>query len=389
MAANWFLQSALDARGGYVDNPRMASLNSNKEPTSVFAAIPTLSLGAEAEQWSVLASGGVSINRYPEASELNQNNTNFNLFSQYITPRFSWQLNGNYVQSSILSTTQPLGSQTALVQTQSQVSTATASPTVTWQISDVDQLTLGYAFQDVSYQNATQLGLFGFRYQQGTVTYTRLLNDSLQLFVTPTYSVFDVPRTQFQSKTASLQVGAREVFSPTLSATVAVGGRRTQSSGVQQAGFYFFGRFIPIGQPVNVSSLSTGLVLDAKIDKRLERGNLRGHLSRSLTPNGLGTQVQTDTADLNFDHRITERLSGQASLSLLRARVLQGTVANSSDRDSAQVTAGLSWAWSPRIDMGLNYSYTWIRQKAPEAIGAGNAIYLTLSYRSTKIPLLQ
>ena len=129
------------------------------------------------------------------------------------------------------------------------------------------------------------------------------------------------------------------------------------------------------------------MTVDASFTKQLERGRLRGSFTRSLSPNGLGTEVDTNVLTLALDHRISRRLSGSLSLNLLRARTIGVSVPTSADRDWARLSPSLSWRWTPRATVDLSYAYTWTRVQPDSRIARDNVIYLTLSYRWPRITL--
>lgn len=394
-AAQWYAVPSLRMQTGYNDNPRFAI--SNGKSTEIFDLAPSLEVGARAPRWGAAVVGGAHLRRYPGASELNRNDNSVNVSSHYDAQRLSWRLGGSYIRSSILGTAQPLGPQTGLVEFQSQRRTGTASPSLTWQVTPTDLLRVSYLFQDTSYQDAARLGLSSFRYHRGSLTYQHDLSARLQVFAIPSYSMFDVPASGFQSRTVGLRLGVTRVFSSTLSATLSAGGRRTESKGVQQIpeGFFinFLGRpvFIQTGiRRVDVSSLNTGVTADASFTKRLERGALTGSFSRSLTPNGLGTEVETNDLSLALNRPLTRRLAGNLSLHLLRARTVGAvdtTRLSSVDRDYARLSPSLRWKWTRRTTVEASYAYTWFRYRSSGRIVRDNVIYLTLSYRWPRIIL--
>jgi hypothetical protein len=261
-------------------------------------------------------------------------------------------------------------------------------------VTPTDQLRVSYLFQDTSYQDAARLGLSSFRYHRGSLTYQHDLSARLQVFAVPSYSVFDVSATGFQSRTAGLRLGVTRVFSPTLSATVSVGGRRTKSSGVQLVPQFIWVLFngqlfrIPNGtRPIPFSSINTGVTADASFTKRFERGALTGSFTRALTPNGLGTEVETNALDLALNRPLTRRLVGNLSLNLLRTRSAGVAVSNSVDRDYARLSPSLRWKWTRQAAIDLSYAYTWTRLQPNGRVARENVIYLTLSYRWPRIIL--
>lgn len=389
LGAQWYAAPALQLQSGYDQNPRF--LISNPVSTEVFDLMPSLELGARAARWGGRVIGAVHLRRYPGLSELNRNDNSVNVFSHYDTQRLSWQLDGSYAQRSLLGETRPQGVQTGLVQFQSQVATGTASPSLTWQITPTDLLQFAYTFQNTSYQDAALLGLSNFRYQSGAVTYQHDFSPRLQVFGTPSYSMFEVPASGFQSRTAGLQLGITRLFSPTLSATVAVGGRRTQAQGVQTVplGYIiYFGQLIPIGfKSVDVTSLSTGITVNASVTKRLERGSLSASFTRALSPSGLGGEVETNVLKLDLKRPFTPRLAGFVSLHLLRARSVGTSVSTAGDHDWARFSPGLRWRWTRRASVALTYAFSWTRNSASGQIAHDNVIYLTLSYRWPRIAL--
>jgi opacity protein-like surface antigen len=100
-------------------------------------------------------------------------------------------------------------------------------------------------------------------------------------------------------------------------------------------------------------------------------------LSRYLEPSGdTGDVSETTRAALIFRHRLSPRLSADVGALAQRQRRLQDT---GDDRDFLQASAGLGYALTERLELGLRYR--WRHEREDDGDATSNAVFVTLAYR--------
>ena len=393
-AAEWTAEPAVTVRREYHDN-----INLSTQPqSSVLGTIvqPNLDLGMKTPAWLVAAGVSVTQRRYSGgASALDQDDTTLIISTVHWAERSSWQLNASHLKTSLLTGDQ-INSDTGVVQTQRQSETKSISPGWTWLQSETSQLQIQYLWSEVSYGNSQNVGLFDYRYQSASATYTKHLSERNQVFVTGGYSRFDVPLTGFRSDTGNAQVGITRRFSETTIGTLQAGLRNTES--FTRGGNPIYTRFSTIvdGQIVDVlvqtgvtqdsTDQKTSTVYSGNLERKYEKSIVKMGLSSALSPSGSGGQAEQYSYYASFSNPLTERLTLAVDGNVVKTRNFQGNITNS-ELTYYEFNSGLDWQWMRDLSLNLRYRHSRAKRIFETTAADSNAIYLSLIYRPLKMSM--
>jgi hypothetical protein len=130
-----------------------------------------------------------------------------------------------------------------------------------------------------------------------------------------------------------------------------------------------------------VENVDTNMTLGLGLQKRAERSILSFYLGHRVDPSASGYLVVRDEARVSVDHEITQRLTTQIGVRLLRSRTLDD-VSRIEDRNHARFQASFEWAMNPRLFLISGYRFTtqeFVREETRRA--DSNMVYLGMAYR--------
>jgi len=403
------------------DNPLLTA-TSHKSVTG-FTLIPHIDLSAAQDAWAVTGGAELRDRRYWGQKGLDANDQIYTLSSLYRTERSTWQFNGGDAKESVISG-QTFSPDVGVVQTQTQRNTRAINPSWTWSMTERTQLQLSYQSNDVSYQNAINVGLFNYtsRDSSANLLYQWSPRDQLTLQIDSAY--YKVPKLAVSqlgqpslsltgggllnlqpnprqlsstSTTNSVSFGITHAFSETLSGNIGLGTRKTVSDAIVESCtsstpptvYVVNGQQFGIGTCTKTadatqSSSGTGSIFSAGLDEQLELTHVALSLSRQINPSGSGTQVQVDSATLGIDRKISARLSAGLSMADYRIRALSNDNAQITNRDYFQIGPSLSWNWTEKLTVQGGYRYIHQKYLDINNTAASNSVYLIFAYAWSK-----
>lgn len=386
-AAEWSTQPSVRLAREYNDNLQL-TLQPHDSVLGTTVA-PKLDFGAASDIWQVTGGAEAVQRRYSGESGLDADDRYYSLATLYRTERSTWQLNGTSSQSSVLSQEQ-ISPDTGAVQVQEVYNSYTISPSWTWAVNELTQLELAYSLNSVSYVNGESVGLFDFSERDASVKLTNQFNPTEQIFFSAGYSIFNVPATTFESKSASYQGGIIRTFSETMQGSLWVGWRNTSSEQTVQLctlpnPFYpFFGPPCLQTTQQTSSSRDSSSTYSGSLDKQFQTTHLVASLSRQFQPSALGGQVRTDLQSVALSRPFSEILTGSFSVANYQYRSETGNIPGI-DRNYYVIQPGLRWQWLQEWSADLNYRYQHIRRFDEDSPVSSRAASLTLSYVWPKI----
>lgn len=381
--AEWTLEPAVRLRREYNDNIRLTV--QPHESTYGSIVTPSLAFGINTPAWQTSGGGEFSQRRYSGQEGLDRDDSLMRISTKYLTERNIWQLDANHTQDSVL-TNEYVSSDTGLVQTHRRRDNRQVQPSWTWLFSERTQLQLSYQDADVSYENGSSVGLYDYQYRSTTFTLYNQLSELNQLFLSASYSTFDVPSNGFDSKTRNLQAGITRSFSDITRGTLQAGTRRTDSftQGGRPIYIRFFdGSLQKIGETQDQHTEKTGFVFSGNIETKDENNRYYMALSRSLDPSGSGGQIEQDTLRISLNRQITSLFGVYLSANANNVRTVEGNITGD-ERAYYDIGPGASWRWMREWSLALNYRYSRVKREFESVAADSHSINLTLTYQPLK-----
>jgi hypothetical protein len=398
-AAQWSVEPKVSVRSGYNDNIRLTTADHD----SVWEAdvTPAVKFGVSTENQGLFGNADVSIRRFyggsgnNSSSLLDREDYHFKVDSYQQTERNVFRANIGVTRDSTLDS--ELDETGQVIQNRATRMRTILNPSWTRMLSERTQLNLGYTFNRVDYSDEVgQSNLVNYDYSTVSTSLVRDFTQLTQGTISASFSRY-APETNLNSDTYAIRAGLTRQHSETLSTSWLAGWRDTRSDTLVPTGVCFPDASAsfpecPGGVPVQTGTdtdqvSNTGSVYAASITKTLERGSLSASLTRSARPNGQGGLLDTTRLVLNAEHRFTETLTGTLSAQYYK----QDTIVNASGgapqtkpKHFFRIRPGFAWRWQREWTLAGEYRYS-ANKNANSDTATQNAVYLTLTYRPTKI----
>ena len=399
-AAQWSVEPTVSLRSGYNDNIRLTTADHDSVWETTLT--PAVKFGVSKETQGLFGNASASIHRFyggsgeNSSSRLNREDYHLNVDSYQRTERNEFGANLNIIQDSTL--------QTELDQTGQVISdratrlSMALGPSWTRSLDEKTQLNLGYQFNRVDYSNEIGANnLINYDYNTASASLTRSFTPLTQGTISTSFNRYE-PETGLNSDTYAIQAGLARQHSETLSTSWLAGWRQTKSDTLNPTGFCVGakpGAGFPKctgGFPVQTGTdtdevNNTGATYTASMTKTLERGSLGASLTRIATPSGDGQLLDTTRLGLTGEHRFSETLRSNLTGSYYKRSTIvnaSGGKPDSEDRNFFRIGASITWQWQREWLLSGEYSYAESDNTNGDT-ATQNAVYLTLTYRPTKI----
>jgi hypothetical protein len=399
-AAEWSAEPSVSLRSGYNDNYRLTTAPHDSVWETDLR--PAVKFGVETENQGLFGNADVGIARFyggsgdTSSSVLDREDYHFMVNSYQQTERNKFGADVEITRDSTLDTELTQTGQ-VIDNLATRLSTV-LKPSWTRSLDEKTRLNLDYAFNRVDYSDIVgQSSLVNYDYNTASASLVRQFTPLTQGTVSTSFSQY-IPETNLNSDTYAIQVGLTRNHSETLSTSWLAGWRNTNSDTLSPTGFCVGaspGASFPKcsgGIPLQTGTetdqvTNTGAVYSASITKKLERGSLSASASRLATPSGTGGLLNTTHLSLAGEHRFTETLSSRLSVDYYK----QDTIVNSSGSSLQtkpsnffRIQPSIAWQWQPEWTLAGEYLYS-ESEDANSDKATQNAVYLTLTYRPTKI----
>lgn len=400
-AAQWSVEPKVSLRSGYNDNIRLTTADHDSVWETTLT--PAVKFGVSKETQGLFGNASASIHRFyggsgeNSSSRLNREDYHLNVDSYQRTERNDFGANLNIIRDSTL--------QTELDQTGQVISdratrlSMALGPRWTRTLDEKTQLSLDYQFKRVDYSNEIGANnLINYDYNIASASLTHSFTPLTQGTISTSFNRYG-PETGLNSDTYAIRAGLTRQHSETLSTSWRAGWRETKSDTLNPTGFCVGadpGSGFPKctgGFPVQTGTdtdetNNTGATYAASITKTLERGSLGASLTRIATPSGNGQLLDTTRLSITGEHRFTELLRS----SLLVEYYTRDTIVNASGtgnsgtntRSFFRIRPRVTWQWQREWLLAGEYRYS-ESENANGDTATQNAVYLTLTYRPTKI----
>lgn len=376
-AAEWSTQPSVRLGWEHNDNPLLATGSHESVSGSTFS--PKLDLGVSSDIWQVKGSAEMLQKRFSGEPTFDVDDQYYNLNTSYNTERSSWQLAGTETKSTTIAEEQ-VSPVTGVVNVPIVYTTQSINPSWTWAVNELTQLQLGYSLSNASYVNGQSAGLFDYTTRGVSAQLSNWLDSNNQVFLSGGYSIFNVPSTTLESKSANYQAGITQIASETMRWTLSAGTRRTSSEQTVSVCTVFFGPFCLQTENETQFSKVSSSIYSASLTKKYEISQLDVTLNRAFDPSGLGGQVRRDSEEVSINRQLlTSRLNGYLYVANYQYKSETGNLSNV-DHRFYTFRPGLNWRWTEELTADLSYQYRHVKEADVNQPATSRSVYLTLNY---------
>ncbi len=336
--AEWSLKSSIDQFLGYDTNVRMRQ---DAQGSFFYKIIPTLTLSRKTEISEVTANAMYGTQTYTDVSGFNQDIQNYGLNGIYKTQRFDWGLTLNH--SSTPSRNNALENSGNFA-ANSINTTQTVSPSLTYHISEIDNLTLTPSYSATSYTNASINNFRNYNTTNIDLAWQRMWTERYMSSISFFYSIFESQQGSNSSGSSSfnydsygINFGNDYALTEKWKLSGTVGVRQTEST-------TDFG-----------SSSSAGFLADLNADYTADNFTSGINFKRSLMPSSFGRLQEQTAVGWNFNYKILERLSTNFNLYYLESTLVNFN--NNAIRKNLVIQPGISWQLTPEWTLAGSYRF--------------------------------
>ncbi|MGB7934081.1 MAG: hypothetical protein WCH04_18005 [Gammaproteobacteria bacterium] len=370
------------------------------------ALTPAVKFGVSKENQGLFGNADVSIRRFyggsgaNSSSLLDREDYHFKVNSYHRTERNDFGANIEVTQDSTLDT--ELTQTGQVIENRATRLSTILNPSWTRMLNEKTRLDLEYQFNRVEYSDEIgQNNLVNYDYNTVSAALVRNFTPLTQGTLSTSFNRYK-PETGLNSDTYALQAGLTRQHSETLSTSWLAGWRNTRSDTLVPTGVCVpddsasFPK-CPPGPPVNFpvqtgtntdETSNTGATYAVSITKTLERGKIGASLTRIATPSGEGELLDTTRLALTGEHRFTELLGSSLTVEYYE----RDTIVNASGtgnfdtntRNYFRIRPSITWQWQREWLLSGQYQYA-ESENTNGNTATQNAVYLTLTYRPTKI----
>ena len=361
-ANEWTAEGSASLSGTFDDNIRLSSTDSQ----SVFGAIfaPYLAVHGRSPIWDMKFMADASIAQYTEDSNLNSEDPRLRVDTRYRTQLGLLRLQGEASRASTLITE---ATDTGNFTTTTQRNLFRLTPSWTYLVSELDTISVGAGWTDVSYESAA---LNDYRSFSANAGWARQVSPadvvSLNLAATRFISESTVA---LESTAFTALTSWQHEFSDRLSVSVGAGPQ-----------YYTTDLLLPGGGGMTTEDSAFGYSVDASVNYQLDELTAVGaSFGRRIDPSSSGSPLQRNRFEVNASHQFLPRLSGRARAFFQLDSDPTDTSAPGRDRDYFAIEPRLVWAMTEDWDLSGVYRFrTQDTQSGDRAFS--NAIFVTVSY---------
>lgn len=240
------------------------------------------------------------------------------------------------------------------------VTTVTASPSYTYQVSPLDQVRLNGGFTDREY-SSDEARLTDYQYYNGGVDWSRDVTE-IDIFTAGTsYGHYNPEGSDGEeSDVVNLTLGWSREFTPNLSVSIAGGPTWISSQGGDD---------------------DLGYNANARVTYEIDnRTTFAATYSLRTEPSSRGRVTQNRSRlAASLDYQLTELLTLR-----MAGNYVGKETGSTSDTSSYGLQPSLVWRMSQDVDISASYQYRHKTTKNPSDEASSNAVLLMLTYRPSK-----
>ena len=361
-AQQWQARVAANAELRYDDNVRLTIDDPQSSlVTSLRAAGHAI---RRTENTSLDLIGGVSLNTYSDASDLDNPGAFLRLDSRFRGERSEYSLGLLFDTESTLTSE---AATSGLTEVNKQRYQFVVSPQWSYSVTERASVNLGLNYRDVFYEDVTDTPLFDYRVGTLSVGGGYRLSERGALDLRLDYGQFRTDQVGTEYDNFGAQLGGNYLLTESWSLTVLAGLRRTEA---RFPGFF----------GTRVTQESTGPTYALNLRKQFDRGGgLDFGATRELAPSGTAEVLDTTSLRFRVTYPFTERWRVRLDVNGYRNRQPDGE-SSVSDREYAAGTLRLTYQLQPAWTLAAGYRYRWQNRDEIPGDADSNAVFMTLAW---------
>ncbi|MFK5950144.1 MAG: hypothetical protein QM500_15375 [Methylococcales bacterium] len=389
IAKEIYFKPSISIQTEYDDNKRLKTNRFNNIDTSAFGIITRVNakVGARSDRYEVALDNQFILNRYKSAFDLDSEDFNFNLTSNYqLTERNNISLGASFKRDTTLTSELDVnGSGSGIIQDNIRHEQWSIDPSWSYTLSSTQFLQASYTHAEHNYKkSAVGGGLVNYTIDNFSSSFTQQWTPLFSNFLSFSALSFKIPKieqgnVESSRKTTeySINIGAQYQIAPTWSTSLSVGERFTTTKATQTLKVNNF----DLG---TTSNDVQGLIFSFSLDKQFETGKANITYSRSTSPQGQGRLQVSENLVASFDHRFNQKLQVTLNGSLNDVST-SGNVNDGNDRTYFDIRPTIRWGFDKQTSLTASYRYRTqsFNDRNEEAIS--NAVILNFNYRWDKI----
>jgi len=320
------------------------------------------------DRGGVLFNGRYRGSRYISNTDLNQDEGFVNVLADYADQLNLWELDAGIALEQPSSSQLQAGNQIFNIITRNRWH---VTPTWTRELSDYNEIKLGYTYQDTSYDDIPTLTTRFSDYFKHLVsaTYTQHLTEYSDVLVIGTYTKTNNESLRFNSDQYIIQAAFDHQFSDTLNFYFAAGGVWLVSHPGSN-----------LAPNATRKNTNADFVIRLNLEKKFTYTRLSLGYDRYMEPSVSGGYLMRNQITAQAQQEISEQLTGLIRIRAFQSDQIQGTLSQSG-RQQFSGRIELSWEILENLFLNGGYQYAW-QDLSNAATGPGkqNTVFLTLRY---------
>jgi len=367
-AAEWKSEPSLFLKGQYNDNVRLRADNANPEGSTGFTLEPRIKFaGEELNLWDIAVDARAKVTRYQDIEDGDSENIFFVFDGGKQTERSEWRLNASLDRNINLDTDFDTSNpDNGAFNDRTVRKTASISPSVAIDASEILRLTLFLNNTDVSFEEVTSLSYQDYTYSSLSFIADWTVAQNHQLGFTSSYSEYESPGSSFSFDKSILQLDYTYIINPNASAALSFGGRSLESL-----------RTVPVVG--DLKNKDNGTVVKLSYSSRTETASHRFTASRDVSPSSFGGAQEIRSATYLYRIENTERFTTKLILDASESSTINGTlVSRFNDRIRYRVEPSLTYKLNRNWNLQFLYRYIGQDFTGNDRDSAANAIFINL-----------
>ena len=359
-SAEWSIEPAVSLRSEYDDNIRLTP--SAHESVAGLSLSPQVKLNYESEIALLSGSGALNIRRYSPDSALDTTDTLLHLIGHHKYETGSYGLTVDYVKDTTLESELQ---QTGQIQVRTPRRSLNVRPDSMLRVTERMDLAAGYRYSDVTYDNASSLGLFDYRFHTLYSTLEYKVTQLDEATASLSYSRYDPSNSALRLNDASFLLGYKRSLSETAKGLVSAG-------------------IVNISGPGAPTGATQRAVGNASLDRQYDRGTLGIRLSREIEPSASGSLALVNRAAIASSFRPLETVSLFLDGAIYRTTYVSFVPA-SGESTYFQAEPRVTWTFMRDWSLQAGYLYRHLKYRTEPSAATGNLVYVSLGYNWPKL----